>query len=102
MASAWSRISSNVIAHPPEAEAACRRRCGNGKSRPGACIPHTVDKRKQEVGACVTERALVQTSTTQDPHDTKECTMSPTQRDAKKQAKARKRRYLKAQERLER
>jgi DDE superfamily endonuclease len=44
----------------------------------------------------------VQTSTAQDPHDTQECTISPTQRYAKKQAKARQRRRLKAQERLER
>src|SRR5262249_37456310 len=33
---AWSRISSKVIAHPPDAEAACTRRCGNGKSRLGS------------------------------------------------------------------
>src|SRR4029450_3751550 len=49
MAIAWSRISSKVIAHPPEADAVCSRRCGNGKSRVGACIPQMVDKRKQEV-----------------------------------------------------
>src|SRR5215471_9631915 len=49
MAIAWSRISSKVIAHPPYTNKACRRRCGNGKSRLGACIPHMVDKRKQEV-----------------------------------------------------
>src|SRR5712691_7344135 len=49
MAMAWSRISSKVIAHPPEADEACRRRCGNGKGRVGVCIPHMVDKRKQEV-----------------------------------------------------
>src|SRR5712691_6603613 len=49
MAIAWSRISSKVIAHPPYADAACRRRCGNGESRSGVCIPHMVDKRKQEV-----------------------------------------------------
>src|SRR6266853_6177491 len=49
MAIAWSRISSKVIAHPPEADEACRRRCGNGKGRVGVCIPHMVDKRKQEV-----------------------------------------------------
>src|SRR6267142_5029943 len=49
MAIAWSRISSKVIAHPPYTDATCRRRCGNGKSRLGACIPHRVDKRKQEV-----------------------------------------------------
>src|SRR5713101_4632809 len=49
MAIAWSRISSKVIAHPPYADAACRRRYGNGESRSGVCIPHMVDKRKQEV-----------------------------------------------------
>src|SRR6266699_3434587 len=49
MAIAWSRISSKVIAYPPEADEACRRRCGNGKGRAGVCIPHMVDKRKQEV-----------------------------------------------------
>src|SRR6516164_7587574 len=35
MAIAWSRISSKVIAHPPYAEAACSRRCGNGTRRSG-------------------------------------------------------------------
>src|SRR5213596_696285 len=49
MAIAWSRISSKVIAHPPYADAACRRRCGNWQGRSGVCIPHMVDKRKQEV-----------------------------------------------------
>jgi hypothetical protein len=37
-----------------------------------------------------------------DPNGTKERTMTPSTRDAKKRAKARQRRYLKAQERLER
>src|SRR6266849_7257072 len=56
MAIAWSRISSKVIAHPPYTNAACRRRCGTGKSHLGACIPQMVDKRKQEVlGACDAE-----------------------------------------------
>src|SRR5882724_4720489 len=49
MAIAWSRISSKGITHPPYTNAACRRRRGNGTSRLGACIPHMVDKRKQEV-----------------------------------------------------
>src|SRR5712692_4222100 len=49
MAIASSRISSKVIATPLYADEACRRRCGNGKSRSDVCIPHTVDKRKQEV-----------------------------------------------------
>src|SRR4029434_7459019 len=49
MAIAWSRISSKVIAHPPEADEACRRRCGNWQGHTGVCIPHMVDKRKQEV-----------------------------------------------------
>ena len=47
-------------------------------------------------------RALGQTATTKDPHGTKERTMSPRKRYAKKQAKARQRRRRKAQERLER
>src|SRR6266581_1581946 len=56
MAMAWSRISSKVIAHPPFAEAAYRRRCGNGTGRSDACIPHRGNKRKQEVlGACDAE-----------------------------------------------
>src|SRR5215470_305150 len=49
MAMAWSRISSKVIAHPPEANVADRRRCGNWQGHIGVCIPHMVDKRKQEV-----------------------------------------------------
>src|SRR6267143_6038461 len=49
MAIAWSRISSKVIAHPPEPNAACRRRCGNWRGRSDVCIPHMVDRRKQEV-----------------------------------------------------
>src|SRR5437870_8804544 len=47
-------------------------------------------------------RALGQTATAQDPHETQERTMSPTQRYAKKQAKTRQRRRLKAHERLAR
>src|SRR5712691_9093887 len=47
-------------------------------------------------------RALGQTSTAQDPHETKEHTMSLTTRSVKRHAKASKRRRLKAQERLER
>src|SRR5215831_9882414 len=49
MAIAWSRISSKVIAHPPYADAACRRRCGNGTGCSGAFIPHMVDQRKPQV-----------------------------------------------------
>src|SRR4029434_3695215 len=49
MAIAWSRISSKVIAHPPEADEACSRRCGNWHGRSGVLIPHLVAKRKQEV-----------------------------------------------------
>src|SRR5215470_17311453 len=41
---AWSRISSKVIAHPPDAEAACSRRCGNGKSRLGSLYRTWVTK----------------------------------------------------------
>src|SRR5262245_58626146 len=64
MASAWSRISSKVIAHPPYADEACRRWCGNWNGYSGTFIPHIADKRKPEVlgevtlfphmrGACV-------------------------------------------------
>src|SRR5262245_8206096 len=49
MVMAWSRISSKVIAHPPEADEACSRRCGNRKSRSDVCIPHMIDKRKQAI-----------------------------------------------------
>src|SRR4029450_8272363 len=49
MAIAWSRISSKVIAHPPYADGAYRRRCRNKPSCSRPCIPHIVDKRKQEV-----------------------------------------------------
>jgi hypothetical protein len=71
-----------------------------------------VAKKKQEVlGEC--DAALIdakghgprtpgQTATAQDLHRMQEHTMIPSKRDAKKHAKARKRRYLKAQERLER
>src|SRR5262249_1768399 len=55
MAIAWSRISSKVIAHPPYTNEACRRRCGNGKSRldayiPSPCgaLPHGVRVREPE------------------------------------------------------
>src|SRR5262249_36307272 len=115
MAIAWSRISSKVIAHPPEADEACRRWCGNGRGRSGVLIPHLVAKRKQQVLGYVTQRALHahrhaghvsrargQTSTAPDPHDTKEFTMPPPTRYAKKQAKARQRRRRTAQERLAR
>src|SRR5205823_64263 len=47
-------------------------------------------------------RALGQTSTVQDPHETKERTMSPAKRSTKKHAKARRRRYRTAHERLAR
>src|SRR5215510_15613108 len=50
------RLVENVLkGHRPPSlslDEACSRRCGNGKSRPGAYIPHTVEKRKQEWGAC--------------------------------------------------
>jgi len=46
--------------------------------------------------------AHVHTATAKDSHGIQECTMSPRTRDAKQQAKARKRHYLKAQERLAR
>jgi hypothetical protein len=46
--------------------------------------------------------ALAHTATAKDPHETKGRSMSPTQRYAKKQAKTRQRRRLKARERLAR
>jgi hypothetical protein len=49
----------------------------------------------------LTERALGQTATAQEPHALKERTMSPTKRYAKKQTKARQRRRT-VQERLAR
>src|SRR5262245_1653054 len=104
---AWSRISSKVIAHPPEADAACSRRCGNGTGRSSAFIPHSVAKGKQEVlGECDAmlidtkghgPRTPGQTATAQDPQSMQEYTMIRSKRDAKKHAKARQRRYLKAQ-----
>src|SRR5712691_2436299 len=116
MAIAWSRISSKVIAHPPEPTEACRRRCRNWQGRSGVCIPHIADRRKQEVlgarDAAVTplsqtrggyvSRALGQTAITTDPRGIQEYTMSPTKRDAKKHAKARRRRYRQVHERLDR
>src|SRR5712691_467627 len=64
MAIAWSRISSKVIAHPPEPNEACRRRCGNGKGRSSVCIPHMAGKGKPEVRERVTHG---HTSTAKDP-----------------------------------
>src|SRR5687768_5397718 len=49
MAIAWSRISSNVIANPPSPCKADRRRCGHCGGRQDPFVPHTLDKRKQEV-----------------------------------------------------
>src|SRR5262245_21802870 len=49
MAIAWSRSSSKVMAHPPYAAGAYRRRCRNKPSCSRPCIPHIVDERKQEV-----------------------------------------------------
>src|SRR6516162_214444 len=49
MAIAWSRISSKVIATPLSAAEADRRRCGNGTRGSDVCIPHMVNKGKQEV-----------------------------------------------------
>src|SRR5262245_24540302 len=49
MAITWSRISSKVIATPPYADVACKRRCGNEQGRSGVGIPHIVDERKPEV-----------------------------------------------------
>src|SRR5688572_22539717 len=63
---------------------------GNGKNRPGAFIPHTVDKKQQEVleahdaeGTPLTDArrhvswTLGQIATSKDPHSIQECTVSP-------------------------
>ena len=116
MAIAWSRISSKVIAHPPEADAACSRRCGNGRGRAGVLIPHMVSKGKRKSWERVTQRCTPLSQTRggmchvrlgrlppQKTHTSmQEHTMSPAKRDAKKHAKARHRRRLQAQERLAR
>jgi hypothetical protein len=44
----WN-YQSKVIAHPPSADAACRRRCGNWRGRAGVLILHLVAERKQKV-----------------------------------------------------
>src|SRR2546425_1015998 len=56
----------------------------------------------KESRKCWERVTYMHTSTAQGPHGAKERTMSPTQRDAKKQAKIRQRHRLKARERLER
>jgi hypothetical protein len=53
-------------------------------------------------GRLLIEHVLGQPTTANAPHGTQEYTMSPSTRDVKKHAKARKRRYLKARERLAR
>src|SRR5262249_48081212 len=112
MAIAWSRISSKVIVHPPEA---CRRRCGNWQGRLGVCIPQMAARRKREVRGARRSRDAALTATREevsrvrgypsrgiDPHEIQEHTMSPHKRDAKHHTKAKRRRYRTAQERLAR
>src|SRR5262247_3706113 len=102
MAIAWSMISSKVIAHPPEADVACSRRCGNWQGRLGVCIPQMAARRKQEVlGECDAmlidtkghgPRTPGQTVTAQDPQRMQEYIMIRSKRCAKKHAKPRHRR----------
>src|SRR5215468_3015217 len=67
MAIAWSRISSKVIAHPPEAEAACTRRCGNGKRRSGSLYRRWVTKESRRSGRAARRRATVRAAVAGDP-----------------------------------
>src|SRR3989454_8749106 len=46
------------MAHPPYADVACSRRCGNEQGRSDAFIPHMVDQRKQEVRGAHNARRL--------------------------------------------
>src|SRR5215510_11495332 len=75
----------------------------------GPCIPHRVDKRKQEVLGARDAAARGDVSRVRghpppgvDPHEAQEHIMSPRKRDAKQHAKARRHRYRTAQERLAR
>jgi hypothetical protein len=81
----------------------CRRRGEDGAGIAEAVRAHMYRTWPgKESRQCWERVTHVHTSTTQGPHGAKERTMSPTQRDAKKQAKTRQRRRLKARERLER
>src|SRR5712671_2105815 len=60
MASAWSRISSKVIADPSSVDEVCRRRCGDCRYRQSAYVPQRADKGKPAaVGARCTEAAAL-------------------------------------------
>src|SRR6516162_3554281 len=67
MAIAWSRISSKVIAHPPYAEAACTRRCGNGKSRLGSLYRTWMTKESRRPGRASRRRATGRADGAGDP-----------------------------------
>src|SRR6516164_11731083 len=67
MAIAWSRISSKVIAHPPYAEAACTRRCGNGKRRSGSLYRRWVTKESSRGGSASRRRDTVRADVAGDP-----------------------------------
>src|SRR5262245_38337958 len=112
MAIAWSRISSKVMTPPRLTDEVCRRRCAHGHGHMGVCIPYKADRRKREV-LDVRHAALTDTrgdvarvrgppSLGLHPHAMQEHTMSPHTRDATHHAKARRRRYRKAHERLAR
>src|SRR6516165_7059606 len=49
MAIAWSRISSKVITHSLEANAACGRQCGTWQSRMGVYKQHLENVRRKDV-----------------------------------------------------
>src|SRR6516165_6966210 len=67
MAIAWSRISSKVIAHPPDAEAASRRPCGNGKSRSGPLYRRWVTKESRRPGSAARRRTTGRAAGAGDP-----------------------------------
>ena len=67
MAMAWSRISSKVIAPPPYAEAACTRRCGNGKNRSGSLYRRWGTKESRRPGRAARRRATVRAAGAGDP-----------------------------------
>src|SRR6516165_3332511 len=67
MAIAWSRISSKVIAHPPDAEVACSRRCGNGKSRSGHLYRRWVTKESRKPGRALRRWATGRAAGAGDP-----------------------------------
>src|SRR6516162_9421758 len=78
MAIAWFRISSKVIAHPPDAEAACSRRCGNGKSRLGSLYRRWGTKESRRPGRASRRRATMRAAGAGDP---RAASLLPTRHD---------------------